>query len=312
MHVEFRNAALTGWTIVSAANPLPVSASLDLAASDIEIGAVEIKNDATDDRAKVQTAAPTGSTMGLVTWAQAVGAAAHDAVAAGNPLLVAAYASAAAPVDVSADADAVRLWALRNGSLVVNLAGGGTLIQAAAGTAANAMRVALATDANVVDTELPAAAALADAAANPTTPLAGACDHEFNGTTWDRRRGNTEATVFTSAARTTTTNSADLTNYSARGVRLTLDITAASGVVPTLDVKIQAKDTLSGAYVDIAGAVFTQKTATGTDELVIYPGIAETANESVSDIIPRAWRAVATIAGTTPSFTFSLGAAYVL
>lgn len=59
-----------------------------------------------------------------------VGDAAHDAAAAGNPLLMGAYASAAAPSDVSGDADAVRVWALRNGSQVVNLAFGGTLVTA--------------------------------------------------------------------------------------------------------------------------------------------------------------------------------------
>ena len=41
------------------------------------------------------------------------------------------------------------------------------------------------------DTELPAAAALADATANPTTPVIGGCLLLFNGTTWDRVRGDT-------------------------------------------------------------------------------------------------------------------------
>lgn len=40
----------------------------------------------------------------------------------------------------------------------------------------------------IVDTELPAAAALADAASNPTTALAGACLLVWNGATWDRLR----------------------------------------------------------------------------------------------------------------------------
>lgn len=46
-----------------------------------------------------------------------------------------------------------------------------------------------------VDTELPAAGALADGATNPTTPLAGACLLGFNGTTWDRvyTRANADA-----------------------------------------------------------------------------------------------------------------------
>ena len=40
------------------------------------------------------------------------------------------------------------------------------------------------------DTELPVAAALADATANPTTPLVGSALEIFNGTTWDRARGD--------------------------------------------------------------------------------------------------------------------------
>lgn len=42
-----------------------------------------------------------------------------------------------------------------------------------------------------VDTELPAAAALADGAANPTTPISGAAALLYNGSTWDRVRGDT-------------------------------------------------------------------------------------------------------------------------
>lgn len=45
-----------------------------------------------------------------------------------------------------------------------------------------------------VDTELPAAAALADATANPTIPSVGAETLVFNGTTWDRQRGSTTGT----------------------------------------------------------------------------------------------------------------------
>jgi len=52
----------------------------------------------------------------------------HDAGVNGNPIVIGAVASAAAPSDVSADQDAVRLWALRNGSQVVNLASAGALI----------------------------------------------------------------------------------------------------------------------------------------------------------------------------------------
>lgn len=121
------------------------------------------------------------------------------------------------------------------------------------------------------------------------------------------------AAVFASAARTATANSTDQVNYSGKGVVCLLDITAASGTSPTLDIKLQYKDTVPATdkYIDIPSATFAQKTAAGTDSLTIYPGIAETANRSVSDVLPRDWRAVATIGGTSPSFTFSLACTYI-
>ena len=121
-------------------------------------------------------------------------------------------------------------------------------------------------------------------------------------------------TVFASAARTaTTTNSADQDNDpQQKGIRLFLDITAVSGTSPTLDVKLQIKDPLSAKYEDMAGAAFAQKTGTGQDIITIYPGIAETADESISDILGSTWRIVATIGGTaTPTFTYSLSGDYL-
>ena len=132
----------------------------------------------------------------------------------------------------------------------------------------------------------------------------------YNGTAWEAQYTNLEATIFASAARTATVNSADQTNYGAKGVRLTLDITAVVAT-PTLDIKIQAKDSVSGKYMDMTGCAFAQKSATGTDELIIYPGLTAAANVSVSDVLPRTWRAVATH-GDTDSITYSLAAAYIL
>lgn len=134
----------------------------------------------------------------------------------------------------------------------------------------------------------------------------------FNGVTWDRNRNNVTATIFASAARTATANSTDQTNYNARGALLTLDITAASGTTPTLDITIEAKDPVSSFYIAILSAAFAQKTTTGQDSLLLYPGITSSANRQILTVLPRVWRAVATIAGTTPSFTFSLGCSYVL
>jgi hypothetical protein len=94
---------------------------------------------------------------------------------------------------------------------------------------------------------------------------------------------------------------------------LFLKWTAQSGTSPTLDVKIQCYDVVSAAWQDLAGAAFTQVTsATGTANLTIYPGIAETANVSVSDHIGRTWRPYFTIGGSnTPLVTFSLGGEYL-
>ena len=63
-----------------------------------------------------------------------------------------------------------------------------------------------------VDSELPAAAALADAAADPTVPTVGADNLLFNGTTWDRMRG-------------------DITNG------LDVDVTRVSGTVTTKEAR---------------------------------------------------------------------------
>lgn len=75
-------------------------------------------------------------------------------------------------------------------------------------------------------------------------------------------------------------------------MRAVLDVGTVTGTTPTLDVKLQESDTSGGTYTDIAGATFAQKTAAG--------------NEVISFSARKRWlRAVYTIGGTTPNFTFS-------
>ena len=74
---------------------------------------------------------PIGQGDGTAVWADPLvqGLTAHDAPGATtNPVAIGGFASAAVPADVSADTDIVRAWFLRNGSQVMNLASGGTLI----------------------------------------------------------------------------------------------------------------------------------------------------------------------------------------
>jgi len=136
----------------------------------------------------------------------------------------------------------------------------------------------------------------------------------YNGATYEALRGNTEVTVWASAARAEgATNSSDQTNHCARGIRINLNITAVAGTSPTLDVKLQSKCPSSGTYTDIPGAAFAQQTGAASLDLVVYPGAVTTANRSVASVLPRTWRVVATVGGTdTPTATFSLAGSYVI
>jgi hypothetical protein len=103
------------------------------------------------------------------------------------------------------------------------------------------------------------------------------------------------ATALTSAARTT---SADFP-YIVQGKNLTLylDVTAASGSTPTLDIKLQAKDPASSNWYDVPGGVFTQATTTTNQRVVVTSPVGESL-----------CRLNVVIGGGTPSFTFSVGA----
>lgn len=102
-----------------------------------------------------------------------------------------------------------------------------------------------------------------------------------------------EDTLVASAARTATGNSGVLAgDYGpSNTLRIQLDVTAASGTSPTLDVVVE--DTLDGTNFNTI-ATFAQKTAAG--------------REVVNVTVPFAKRLRVrwTIGGTTPSFTFSV------
>lgn len=116
----------------------------------------------------------------------------------------------------------------------------------------------------------------------------------------------TENYIVPPGAQTVTFNSADFSDPSNCSGMFFLNITAASGTTPTLDIKIQNKSDLTGGYVDIPNAAFTQKVGVTTDFIVIAPTIAAVANKTISQFLAKTFRAVVTIGGTTPSFTFSL------
>ena len=105
-----------------------------------------------------------------------------------------------------------------------------------------------------------------------------------------------QATLHTSAAETVTVTGADVDTEQLGSANFYLDVTAVTGTTPTLDVKIQEKDPVSGKYFDLVS--FTQKTAISSERKSYGSGAGE--------LLGKVIRYVATIAGTTPSFTFSL------
>lgn len=160
---------------------------------------------------------------------------------------------------------------------------------------------------------------LADAASNAPSfllesngnPVAVIGRHfTFNGTTWDRIRGNIEGTALASAARTAETDSADITVYNNVGIMVFLDITVASGT-GGLQTVVQLKDPVSGNYVN--GNVWTAVTATGTRAHAHYPGAADApaaaaGRISLADeqIVTRTMR-IRVSPGDGSSYTYSVG-----
>jgi hypothetical protein len=116
---------------------------------------------------------------------------------------------------------------------------------------------------------------------------------------------NSYVPIWNAVTMSSSTNSADI-HSSAGGGRFFLWISSASGTSPTIIVKIQSRDPLSGSYIDLLSASFAQYTGTVAAELTVYPGIATAANQAVSYVLSGDFRAVATIGGTSPSFTVSL------
>lgn len=125
----------------------------------------------------------------------------------------------------------------------------------------------------------------------------------WNEATYDRERGNTQGTVLASAARTASVDSADLTNYNARGVHVIIDATAITAT-PSITATIQGKDTLSGKYYTILASAAI--TGVSTTILRVYPGITTAANLAAADVLPRTWR-VSVVAGDADSITYSIG-----
>lgn len=102
------------------------------------------------------------------------------------------------------------------------------------------------------------------------------------------------AEIKASAAETTSQNGADKTDARLQNLKsgiLIVTVGPVTGTTPTLDLKLQGRESSTAGYTDLA--TFAQIVAAGTFCISV-------------PLFKRRLRYVSTIAGTTPSFTYSL------
>lgn len=133
----------------------------------------------------------------------------------------------------------------------------------------------------------------------------------FNNATYDRQRSNFAATILASAARTATNNT-DATNYNARTLVVTLNITAAPNTASTLTLAIRRKESISSNYVAVlTAAAITGSVVTGavpvTNQYTVALGVTVAANVSASEALARTMNVLVTHSNGD-SWTYSISA----
>lgn len=89
------------------------------------------------------------------------------------------------------------------------------------------------------------------------------------------------------------------------GIHAIINIAAITGTTPSLTVTVEGFDPVSATYYTLLASAAL--TATGQTVLKIFPAATAAANLAASDIIPDTIRVRATVAGTTPAVTATVG-----
>ena len=249
-----------------------------------------------------------GSTDGGTTWVPMDGAQLDAAASTtgGATGVITSNASRGWDIALGAvDAFRVRSTAYTSGTGAVRI-----ILQTMPYEPLPTVRIAAgATSIGTVDTELPAAAAITDTLANPTTPQIASDQMTFNGSTWERQRSATfTANVDTSSARTATGNGTAAINYAGhKNLTVWINVTAVSGTTPTCVFKLQWSPDNGTTWIDwdTTNLQTTSITAVTTATLRVGVNATTAANAGKQDFLPRQVRLVWTITGTTPSFTFA-------
>lgn len=141
----------------------------------------------------------------------------------------------------------------------------------------------------------------------------------FNGATWDRPRNNANVTTGDTGAKVATFNGATQTNFDATSAFITALLGVVSGTTPTMTLQLQWSPDGGTTWLNLGPATATLTATNQTGLIAIGPtnwsqtpgatpaNITNGATVSVflNALLPRTWRIVYTIAGTTPSFTIS-------
>lgn len=182
-------------------------------------------------------------------------------------------------------------WASKSGG---GGAGGPILVNDVVVNADNPLPVdiqdaSIAVTLGAVDTELPAAAALADGASNPTTPTVGAGSLFFNGTTWDRAKsGQTGAQSSVVGMQNTLSmgryNSTPLALTNGQSAMIQLD--AAANVMATLATLLAGEDQANNVM--RTEQQFSYKQFTTSTQVKGAAGFLHAINFSQNDAAPTA------------------------
>ena len=129
---------------------------------------------------------------------------------------------------------------------------------------------------------------------------------QWNGTTWDRARGNVDVSALSYSTRTAASSSSDIISYNHRGVHIYLNFLSVENADVMLSV--QGKDVNTNAYYGIFTAASVS--VAGSYIYKIYPGISA-GPASVNDLLPRTFRVTVAHAGTSPTCAYAVGVSLI-
>ena len=117
------------------------------------------------------------------------------------------------------------------------------------------------------------------------------------------------AALITHTAAVAGVSGTDQINVNSRGAQVGVNITAATGTAPTLQVIVEGKDPSGTYYTVFASAALVA--APGFTLLSVYPGLTSSAVVG-TQVLPRTWRVRTVIGGTTPAVTATVSASVIV